>query len=134
MSTKFIVMLKRRQGMSAEAFRQHYENNHVALGATFIGHLLVEFSRHYPGTMGSFAGDDWQTGRMSGADAGCSYDVISIYRFRDNAALTEMTQILSDPTVQRALVEDENRFLDRAACRMGLCDVVEGVGMVAPGS
>jgi hypothetical protein len=131
MDTKFMVLLKRKPGMSPEAFRNHYENNHIPLGATFIGHLLVEFSRHYPGTMSDFASDDWEDGRMSGTDAGCAYDAISIYRFRDQAAMAEMAEILQRPEVSRALSEDENRFLDRAACRMGLCDVVAGAGMVS---
>lgn len=131
MSTKFIVLLKRKAGMSPEAFREHYENNHIPLGAKFIGHLLVEFSRHYPGVMSDFASDDWDNGRMSGEDVGCGYDAISVYRFRDEAAMAEMAEILKKPEVSRALSEDENRFLDRAACRMGLCEVIEGQGMVA---
>jgi hypothetical protein len=131
MKTKFMVLLKRKPGMSREAFREHYETRHIPLGAKFIGHLLVEFSRHYPGTMSDFASDDWGTGRMSGVDVECGYDAISIYRFRDEAAVAEMVEILKRPDVSHALSEDENRFLDRAACRMGLCEVIEGAGMVA---
>ena len=133
MKTKFMVLLKRKPGMSREAFRDHYENNHVPLANPMIGHLLVEFSRHYPGDMADFAADDWlgEGGRMAGGDIGCAYDAISIYRFRDEAAMAEMAEILKKPEIARALTEDENRFLDRAACRMGLCEVIEGAGMVA---
>ena len=125
------MMLKRKEGLSPEEFREHYERVHVPLGEGFIGHLLVEFSRHYPGTMADFAADDWENGRMSGTDAGCAYDAISVYKFRDDQAAAEMSRILSDPAVQKALVADENTFLDRSRCRMGLCDVIEGSGMVA---
>lgn len=128
---KFMVLLKRKPGLTPEQFRDHYENNHIPLGETFIGHLLVGFSRHYPGAMADFASDDWTTGRMGEADAGCAYDAISIYQFRDEAAVAEMTEILKRPEVSQALSQDENRFLDRPACRMGLCDVIEGEGMVA---
>lgn len=128
---KFMVLLKRKPGLTAEQFRDHYENNHVPLGEKFIGHLLVGFSRHYPGTMADFRSDDWTTGRMGQEDAGCAYDAISIYEFRDEAAVVEMTEILKRPEVSHALSEDEKRFLDRPACRMGLCDVVAGDGMIA---
>lgn len=128
---KFMVLLKRKEGTTPEQFRDHYENNHIPLGETFIGHLLTSFSRHYPGTMNDFASDDWTHGRMGAEDAGCAYDAISIYEFRDDAAVVEMTEILKRPEVSKALSEDENRFLDRPACRMGLCDVIEGEGMVA---
>lgn len=59
---------------------------------------------------------------MGDEDAGCAHDAISIYEYRDDAAVAEMAEILKRPDVSRALSEDENRFLDRAACRMGLCD------------
>ncbi|UZW57242.1 EthD domain-containing protein [Sphingobium sp. JS3065] len=131
MKTKFIVLLKRKDGISPAEFRDHYENSHVPLGAKFIGHLLVHFSRHYPGMMADFTSDDWSTGRMGDEDAGCAYDAISIYEFRDEAAIAEMAEILKQPHVSQALSEDEKKFLDRAACRMGLCDVIEGSGMVA---
>ena len=126
-----MVLLKRRPGITVEQFREHYETNHVPLGERFIGHLLVEFSRHYPGTMADFTSDDWTTGRMGDEDAGCAYDAISVYQFRDEAAILEMTEILKRPEVSQALSEDENRFLDRPACRMGLCEVIEGSGMTA---
>lgn len=132
MKTKFMVLLKRRPDLTPEQFKQHYENNHVPLAEPMIGHLLVGFQRHYPGEMSDFASDDWTDGRMSGgAPDGCGYDAISIYEFRDEAAMAELAEILKRPEIQKALVEDENRFLDRPACRMGLCEVIEGAGMVA---
>lgn len=131
MKTKFMVLLKRKEGLTPEQFRDHYENSHVPLGEKFIGHLLTSFSRHYPGTMADFTSDDWTTGRMGDGDAGCAYDAISIYEFRDEEAIAEMATILARPEVCGALSEDERRFLDRSACRMGLCDVMEGEGMTA---
>jgi hypothetical protein len=81
--------------------------------------------------MADFTSDDWSTGRMGDEDVGCAYDAVSVYEFRDEAAVIEMTEILKKPEVSQALSEDEKRFLDRSACRMGLCGVVEGSGMVA---
>jgi EthD domain len=131
MKTKFMVLLKRRHDLTPQQFKDHYENNHVPLGEKFIGHLLVAFSRHYPGTMADFTSDDWTTGRMGDGDAGCAYDAISVYEFRDAAAVAEMVEILKRPEVCKALSDDEKRFLSRADCRMGLCAVIEGAGMTA---
>ncbi len=131
MKTKFMVLLKRRPDLTPAQFRDHYENRHVPLGTKFIGHLLVDFKRHYPGAMADFSSDEWSNGRMGDGDAGCAYDAISVYEFRDEAAIAEMTEILKRPEVYTALSEDENRFLNRPACRMGLCDVIEGAGMTS---
>lgn len=130
---KFMVLLKRRADLSPEQFRDHYENNHIPLGETFIGHLLVDFARYYTGSMTDFSTDEgWDGGRVTpAADMGCGYDVISVYTFRDDAAVREMGEILSRPEVQKALSEDENRFLDRKGCRMGMVDAIQGEGMVA---
>lgn len=132
MSTKFMVLLKRRNDITKQQFRDHYENIHVPLGEKYIGHLLTGFSRHYPGMMADFMLDDWTTGRMGDGDTGCAYDAISVYEFRDQAAIAEMANILARPEVCGELSADEKKFLDRAACRMGLCDVIEGDGMKAP--
>ena len=129
MKTKFMILLKRRPDITPEQFMDHYENTHVPLGEKFIGHLLVGFSRHYPGTMADFTADDWSTGRMGDEDVGCAYDAISVYEFRDEAAIVEMAEILKRPEVSLALSEDEKLFLDRSGCRMGLCNVFEGTGV-----
>ena len=130
---KFMVLLKRRSDLSLEQFRDHYENNHIPLGAKYIGHLLVDFARYYTGAMTDFSTDEnWDGGRLTPAtDVGCGYDVVSVYTFRDDAAVREMGEILGRPDVQNALSEDENRFLDRTGCRMGMVDAIEGAGMVA---
>ena len=132
---KLMIMLKRKSGMSSEDFRHYYETKHVPLGDKYIGHLLVDYKRHYPLAMSAFGGNEiganekWEGGRFQPKQAvECGYDVISVYTLRDPADVQEMTKILSDPVVQRTLAEDESRFLDRAACRMGMCDVVEGEG------
>ena len=127
---KLMVLLKRKNGMTPEQFREHYETRHVPLGAKYIGHLLVDYKRHYPVSMSNFSSDDNWGHLAPAVDAGCGYDAISVYTLRDESALAEMTRILNDPSVLRDLTEDENRFLDRAACRMGMCDVVEGEGNV----
>ena len=129
MKTKFMVLLKRRPDFTPEQFQEYYENIHVPLGEKFIGHLLVSFSRHYPGMMADFTADDWTTGRMGDEDAGCAYDAISVYEFRDEAAIVEMAEILKRPEVSKALSDEEKRFLDRTGCRMGLCNVFEGTGV-----
>src|SRR3546814_14773322 len=45
---KMLWLLKRKPGMSKEAFREHYENSHVVLAHKYVGHLLEGYHRNYP--------------------------------------------------------------------------------------
>lgn len=130
---KFIVLLKRKAGSTPQQFRDYYENIHIPLGAKYVGHLLVNFRRHYPSQLSSFVEHEVPEGEgpYFGEGVDCAYDCISVYSLRDEFAFKEMTEILSDPEIKTILAEDEERFLDRSACRMGGCDVLAGEGVVA---
>lgn len=45
--------------------------------------------------------------------------------FADDAALRKLYRIMSDPKVNRVLIEDEVKFLDHAAIVMMTCEVVD---------
>ncbi len=42
-----ILMLKRRSGMSKEAFRDYYENGHAMMAKKYFAHLFMDYRRHY---------------------------------------------------------------------------------------
>jgi hypothetical protein len=44
---RVFVLLKRKPGMSFEAFREHYENSHAKLGEKYFGHLFASYRRNY---------------------------------------------------------------------------------------
>lgn len=106
MDTVF-VLLKRKPGMSFAEFREHYEGSHAKLGEKYFGHLFKSYRRHYipAGT------------RLSdGAAVENAYDCLTELVFREPGGYDELKRIAGDPEVRRVLVEDEARFLDRAAC------------------
>ncbi|MDE8650994.1 EthD domain-containing protein [Novosphingobium album (ex Liu et al. 2023)] len=47
MMQRVFVLLKRKPGMTFEAFREHYENGHALLGEKYFGHLFVSYRRNY---------------------------------------------------------------------------------------
>ena len=110
-----ILLLKRKQGMTPEQFRQHYETGHVALARKHLGHLFVDYRSCYPE-------ETYGHANAGGGDEG--YDAITRVDFADRAAYDEFLTICARPDVLAALSEDEARFLDRPAVRISLCEEV----------
>ena len=126
---KMMVLLKRKSGMTTDAFQNHYENKHAALGARFFEGLLLDFRRYYPEQMVAFPAAWRQLESMPIDQSG--YDAISVYTFKDEAALEEYFKRMKDPEIGRILIEDEVQFLDRVNCRVGFCDALEGQGITS---
>jgi hypothetical protein len=126
---KMMVLLKRKIGTTVQEFQDHYEKKHAVLGERFFGGLLSDFRRYYPNELTVFPPDWQQLGSTPVENAG--FDAISVYSFRDDAALREYMERMKDPKVREALINDENRFLDRSACLFGFCDAIEGEGIVS---
>lgn len=106
METVF-VLLRRKPGMSFDAFRAHYEASHAKLGEKYFGHLFKSYRRHYIPEGTRFS---------DGATVENAYDCVTELVFREPGGYQELKRIASDPEVQRTLIEDEARFLDRSAC------------------
>ena len=103
---RVFVLLKRKQGMSFEDFRTHYEGSHAKLGEKYFGHLFASYRRNYIP----------QGVRLSDQVAvENAYDCLTELVFRDENGYDELKRIVSDPEVRRSLIEDEQRFLDRDA-------------------
>ena len=118
MPVKMMVMVKRKQGLSAEAFRNGYENGHSRLAVRLFGHLWTEYRRSYLGSGNSFSG------YLAGAgEADAGYDAISEIVFRDAAGVEEMLRIATEHYDE--IRTDELRWFDRANCWMLTCDTVE---------
>lgn len=120
---KFLVMMKRKPGMSLEAYREHYENSHAQLAVHFFGHLWTDYQRHYIGVSSAFTDGEEGNNLATSFDAGCPYDSVATIVVRDQAAMDEMNRILALPETRRILAEDEERFVDRPNCRMMMVDV-----------
>ena len=115
---KIIFLLKRKPGMSVEAFREHYEKHHSELARKYIGHLLLSYTRNYVDVAGGHQ-PDAITGVSSGGEP--DYDVVTEMVLENEAALAEMERINNLPELAPIFAADEARFLDREALRFFVC-------------
>jgi hypothetical protein len=120
---KVVWLLRRKQGLTHEQFRAHFEGSHVPLAQKYIGHLFADYRRNY-------ASEIWAGGdpRKEGGGFGpkpWDYDVISEWIFAKEEDFHELNRILAQPEVAKLFHEDEDRFLDRNGFVMIPCQVVE---------
>jgi hypothetical protein len=116
----YMLLLKRKKGMTKEQFRHHYETSHVAMAKKYLGHLFHDYRRHYPEeNVGLMADGKW------GSIGDDGYDAITKVDFKDRADFAEFQRLCQLPDIQKALSEDEERFLDRANSRMSVCEEVK---------
>ena len=123
MAFKMIMMLKRKKGMTPEAFRHAYETGHSRIGLRLFGHLWIKYTRNYIGPGGTFAGIDGSLPAHLAATA--PYDAITEMVFKDAAALEEVQRISGIPENKKLLAEDEKNLFDRDACWINVVEVVE---------
>lgn len=118
---KVIWLLKRKEGITLEQFREHYERSHVALAHKYIGHLLTSYVRNYKvETAGGayfendgFAAFDWD------------YDVITEWTCPSEEAFNEIMALFLEPDIGREFYEDEFNFMDRDRTIMFKCEAVD---------
>jgi hypothetical protein len=123
---KVMLILKRKAGMSPEAFQEYYERSHVKLAHKYLGHLFADYRRNYTMPVEDKQGDNPNPGVT---DPG--FDAITEIWLKDAAAWDEMQRIISDPEIGRIFMEDEEHFLDRPALRIFPCFEVKSETMDA---
>jgi hypothetical protein len=120
---KLVFFLKRKPGITAAQFRDHYESSHVRLAQKYIGHLLTGYVRNYPISAALDPSNVPPGTQPAACDIG--YDAITEMRVKDMAAIEEIGRIFNDPLIQPILKADERHFLDDQATVMILCDEVD---------
>jgi len=120
MPIKMIVMVKRKPGLSPQAFRDGYENGHSRIAVRLFGHLWTAYRRNYLTTTGRYFGMT-ETGPKGPDDIG--YDAISEFILPDAAAMAEMGRIAAEN--QAMIHEDEKRWFDRKQCWVVGCETIE---------
>lgn len=116
---KILLLMKRKPGMSMEAFRDYYENHHVPLAMRHGGGVpLYKYVRRYvtPQPHGEF-GD---LGELA-------YDVITELWFDNEAVFEGTLKYLSSTVMPDAVVEDEKNLFDRPSMRIATVVECEGV-------
>lgn len=105
---KCIAMLRRRPGLSRDAFIDYYETRHSALIRALLPGIL-EYRRNYVVHEGALAFPD-----ASPID----FDVVTELGFSDRAAYERFTAKAAEPDIARQIAEDEENLFDRGATRM----------------
>jgi len=104
---KVLIFLKRRPGMSLEAFRDYYENVHAKLGEKYAVNLR-RYLRRYVQPLPQAA---------IGAPAEMSFDVITELWFDDRAVFEQVAQFAPRGELPADVLADEERLFDRSQTR-----------------
>ncbi len=123
---KMIVLLKKKEGMPFQEFKDYYEKVHVPLCAEWIGHLIQDFRRFYPKDLGNLYRG--RPDEADGRDCGTHYDAIAVYSVKDED-FDELMRIGQNREFQSLITEDEERFCDRTATLEGSAEEFSGLGI-----
>jgi hypothetical protein len=105
---KILLFMKRRPGMTFEAFRDYYENHHVPLCLKYTSSVSRYVRRFLTP----------QPNPETGATQELQFDVITELWFEDEAVFRGTVQYLATSIMPDEIVEDEKRLFDRALTRM----------------
>jgi uncharacterized protein (TIGR02118 family) len=123
MAMKILLFMKRKPGMSMDAFKDYYENHHVPLalangGGNEAG--IVRYVRRYLTPLPH---------AESGTNEELPYDVVSELWFDNEAIFRGTVDYLSTTVMNEAVIADELNLFDRPTMRMAIveeCDTPMG--------
>ena len=119
MLIKVIGLLKRRQGLTPEQFRDYYESRHRLIGEKFLRGHACKYLRRY------LEPQDSSHRPALDAEAARPFDVILEIWYPDDAAYVAARNVLSLPEVIKEIVADEEQLFDRSANRFFTVNEVE---------
>jgi hypothetical protein len=114
---KILFFMKRRPGMTVQAFQDYYENHHAPLCATYSSGLHRYMRRFL----------EPQPNPDTGVSDELEFDVITELWFDDEATFRGTLKYLRTSVMPEAVVEDENRLFDRSRTRMATVIECESV-------
>jgi hypothetical protein len=105
---KILLFMKRRPGMTFEAFQDYYENHHAPLCAKYASGLS-RYVRRFLTPHPNFE---------TGAKEELPFDVITELWFDDEALFRGTVNYLATSIMPDEVVEDEKQLFDRTRTRM----------------
>ncbi len=112
MTCKSIALLRRRPGLSFEAFVDYYEHRHAPLILSLLPEI-IDYRRNFARFEGAF---------VSEGAAPFDFDVVTELWFADCATYGRAMAVATRPEIAARIAADEENFLDRRATRMFLVE------------
>lgn len=109
---KVIALLRRKAGISREAFIDYYESRHAPLILSLLPQIR-EYRRNYFDLTGAIFGPGVQAP---------DFDVVTELWMEDRAAYDAFMARSAEPDVAARIAADEENFLDRSATRFIVVD------------
>ncbi len=105
---KILLFMKRRPGMSVEAFRDYYENHHVPLAQKYSSGVSRYIRRYI----------EPQPHPETGPGGEMAFDVITELWFEDEKLFKGAIAYLSSNLMPDEIIADEKRLFDRASFKI----------------
>lgn len=105
---KILLMMKRRPGMTVEAFRNYYETMHAPLAARSSTGIRRYLRRYLEPHVHPETGEPGEL----------PYDVITELWFDDEETFRRTLAYLTTTKMPKAIVEDEEKLFDRSSFRI----------------
>jgi uncharacterized protein (TIGR02118 family) len=105
---KVLLFMKRRPGMTVEAFRDYYENHHAPLCAKYAKNLKRYIRRYI----------DAQPHPETDMSGEPPFDVITELWFDDEATFKSTLAYITTTIMPDEIVEDEKKLFDRTSFRI----------------
>ncbi len=102
---KLVTLLRRKEGMSMEGFKEYYETVHARIGEKYLSPHAIRYFRRY---LHPVPGPD-----ESRAEAERSYDVVMEIWFQDQQAFDAAFRDLRTAEAQAEIVADELKLFNR---------------------
>ena len=105
---KLLLFIKRRPGLSTEAFRDYYENVHSKLALKYDTGKLKRYMRRYVEPLG---------GDLDAQAAALDFDVVTELWYDDKAAFDTVVKFAARGKLPPDIIADEERVFDRTKIR-----------------
>jgi uncharacterized protein (TIGR02118 family) len=105
---KLFALVKRKPGMSLEAFIDYYENKHVPLIMELLPYA-IDYRRNY-----LMPGGRYENPFADVAAPVADFDVVTEVWYPDRAAFDRMQSESARPEIGDRIAADEENFVDRA--------------------
>jgi len=113
---RVLAFLKRREGLSRDAFRAHYEAVHVPTALPVVGRVLRHYVRHH---------------LREELHGRAGFDCLTAVEYPDAAAMQALVGVLAGPEGE-AIRRDELGFMDKPANRWVVVEAAPGARGPAP--